>query len=78
MKIVQTNLALIQDDLKRNIACKESDLAKLHPDNYTAAMFLGEVEAALREAKIESLQRSIRELKRIQNAIVITAIAAKD
>lgn len=60
---------MIITDTERLLATKVSALEKLYPDNYTAAMFMDEAQAAVRKTSIELLTTNIRELKCIIAAI---------
>lgn len=56
-------------DTERLLATKVKTLEALYPDNYTAAEFLDEAEAAVRKTIITMLRTNIRELRCIIAAL---------
>lgn len=59
----------LADEIARSVDIKMAELESLGPDNYRYAMFLNDVEAAVRLNTISIMKSNITELKQILKVV---------
>ena len=59
----------LADEIAHSVDIKMAELESLGPDNYRSAMFLNDVEAAVRKNTIGIMKSNITELKQILKVV---------